>query len=62
MTQKTNKPRGDIAPESAGFRQVIFSAVALGIIGLGVWSMWSQSAPYHPESVTRGPVDLNTVD
>lgn len=58
MTQKTDKPLGGRAPESNLGRQAIFSAIALGIIGLGGWTMWSQSAPYHPkidaENVTRG--------
>lgn len=54
MTQKTNKPRSGSAPESAGFRQAIVSILALGIIGWGAWTMWSQSAPYHPDTVTRG--------
>ena len=61
MTQKTQNARRDGATQSVGFRQVIASSVALGIIGLGVWSMWSQSAPYHPDTVTRGdgPVLVN---
>lgn len=54
MTQKTQNARRDGASQSVGLRQVIASSVALGIIGLGVWSMWSQSAPYHPDTVTRG--------
>jgi len=54
MTQKSQNARRDGASQSVGLRQVIASSVALGIIGLGVWSMWSQSAPYHPDTVTRG--------
>lgn len=58
MTQKSNKPDSLPARQSALGRQIVFSAIALGIIGLGAWSMWGQNAPYHPqivpEDVTRG--------
>lgn len=58
MTQSPQKPHSGSKPASALGRQLIISAVALGIIGAGAWSMWSQSAPYHPqiapETVTRG--------
>lgn len=60
MTQKTKAPQGETHVGSPLGRQVIVSVIALGIIGLGGWSMWSQSAPYHPEigpeNVTRSAV------
>ena len=46
------KPKADLT------RQIIFSLAALGIMGLGAWSLTGQSAPYHPEGfedeVSRG--------
>lgn len=60
MTQQANTPQGKTQTNSALGRQVIVSVIALGIIGLGAWSMWHQSAPYHPEfgaeNVTQGAV------
>ena len=42
--------------------QVIACTVALGIMGLGAWSLLGQKSPYHPEAyddaVTRGTSDL----
>jgi hypothetical protein len=32
-------------------RQLIVCAVAVGIMGLGAWSLMGQNAPYHPEAL-----------
>lgn len=56
MTQKTQQ--GAVTPKSVVLRQMIFCLAALGIVGVGVWSLMGRSAPYHPEitddDVTRG--------
>jgi len=49
MTQKTKALPDQARTGSTSVRQVIVSVIALGIIALGGWSMWRQSAPYHPE-------------
>ncbi|KEJ91047.1 hypothetical protein [Sulfitobacter donghicola] len=40
---------GAATPKSTFLRQMVFSGIALGIMGLGGWSLLGQSAPYHPE-------------
>lgn len=46
---KPNKTIGAATPRSAIMGQLIASTVALGIVGLGAWSLLGQKAPYHPE-------------
>ena len=62
MDHKTKFPQAD--PKTVVTRQLIVSAIALGILGLGAWSLLGQKAPYHPDGaytddVTRsGASDL----
>jgi len=46
---KQNNTKSAVAPKSVVIRQVIFSVVAIGIMGLGAWSLMGQNAPYHPD-------------
>lgn len=59
---KTTKTPGSAAPKSTAVRQLIASSIALGIVGIGAWSLLGQQAPYHPdtydETVTRGGTEL----
>lgn len=52
------KPKGAVTPKTVVMRQLIVSAVALAIVGVGIWSLLHLSAPYHPAvpdgDVTRG--------
>jgi hypothetical protein len=58
MTQRSEKYRTESVPKNPLLSQMIVSAVALGIIGLGTWTMVNENSPYHPEiypeDVTRG--------
>lgn len=47
MDQKTKTLQAD--PRTVMTRQLIASAIALGILGLGAWSLLGQKAPYHPD-------------
>lgn len=70
MDSKDNKrqpagmPKSPVS-KSVIARQLVASAVAVGILGLGAWSLLGQKAPYHPDysdDVTRGdPSGLTTV-
>lgn len=69
MDSKDNKRQPAGMPKSpdsksAMARQLIASGVAVGILGLGAWSLLGQKAPYHPDysdEVTRGdPSGLTT--
>jgi len=70
MTPKDTKPqRAPAVPsldsKSVFVRQLIASAIAVAIVGLGAWSLLGQKAPYHPaaynDEVTRGsPSGLTT--
>lgn len=63
--QPNTKKEGTSAPTKPILGQVIACTVALGIMGLGAWSLLGQSAPYHPESydnaITRGASDLTGI-
>lgn len=52
MDKITEKKQTSPVPKSALVRQLIASAVALGIMALGAWSLMGQKAPYHPEAYT----------
>lgn len=62
MDSKANKRQPAGVPKtpdskSVMARQLIASGVAVGILGLGAWSLLGQKAPYHPDysdEVTRG--------
>ena len=71
MDSKDNKRQPARAPKSpnsksVAARQLIASGVAIGILGLGAWSLLGRNAPYHPDvspdDVTRGgPSGLSTI-
>ncbi|WP_298859260.1 hypothetical protein [uncultured Sulfitobacter sp.] len=65
MPVEPTKTDTTIDSKTAILRQVIACSVALGIMGLGAWSLLGQKAPYHPEAfndaVTRGPSDLTGI-
>jgi len=59
MPRKNTNPARDIAARHTNFvPQAIVCAIALGIMGVGAWSLTGQTAPYHPDyatdAVTRG--------
>ncbi|MEP1767086.1 MAG: hypothetical protein ABJJ53_10685 [Sulfitobacter sp.] len=57
---KQNDTDGAVAPKSVAIRQLIISVTALGIMGLGCWSLMGQNAPYHPDLV-EGDVSKDIV-
>ena len=63
--QPNTKKEGDSATSKPMLGQVIACAVALGIMGLGAYSLLGHSAPYHPDSydnaITRGASDLTGI-
>ncbi|MCX7565714.1 hypothetical protein OS189_05120 [Sulfitobacter sp. F26169L] len=65
--KKTDKNTPDHSgPKSPFVRQMIVSFIALSIMGVGIWSLMGQKAPYHPDGfddeVSRGEVPaLNTI-
>lgn len=60
MQEIRPEPRGVNTPQSPLLRQLIFSAFALGVMGLGAWSLLGQEAPYHPP-VSSDEVSRNGV-
>jgi hypothetical protein len=67
MKNNQSNSRGAATPKTAIFRQMIVSAVALVIVGVGAWSLLGQQAPYHPdisgEEVSRdGSAELMNVN
>ncbi|MEQ6249702.1 hypothetical protein ABMC89_12485 [Sulfitobacter sp. HNIBRBA3233] len=55
MTQTSATTRAASAPETPVKRQLIVCGVAIAIMSLGVWSLWNEMAPYHPDSYSAGP-------
>lgn len=67
MKNNQSDAQGAATPKTAIFRQMIASAVALMIVGVGAWSLLGQQAPYHPdisgEEVSRdGAAELMNVN
>ncbi|MCX7558066.1 hypothetical protein OS190_00700 [Sulfitobacter sp. F26204] len=49
----------DDSSQKKGFSQMVFVLIGLAIIAGGVWSLYMNDAPYHPEDqVTRGSFSL----
>lgn len=61
--QPKRQSEGTSAPQKPMLGQAIACGLALGIVGLGAWSLLGQEAPYHPQTydgaATRGFSDLN---
>jgi hypothetical protein len=58
MKQRPTESERTAARQSVILRQLIVSAVALGIVAVSAWSLLGLRAPYHPtipvDDVTRG--------
>jgi len=50
MNIKTDNPKAE--GKSVVIRQLIICGVAIGIMGLGVWSLRGDGGPYHPVGMT----------
>lgn len=66
MSQHSNSNDNTRNRKIAIFRQMVACTFALGIMGLGAWSLLGQEAPYHPDVdgavVTRSGTDLVEVN
>lgn len=65
MPSKPTHTESTSTPKNAMIGQIVACTVALGIMGLGAWSLLGQKAPYHPDGydpeVTRATSDLTGV-
>lgn len=52
---------GSSAPSKPVLGQVIACVLALGVMGVGAWSLLGQASPYHPDSY-EGAVPLGLSD
>ncbi|QUJ76422.1 hypothetical protein KDD17_16305 [Sulfitobacter albidus] len=49
-------------PRNIVLRQMIVCGVALCVMGAGVWTLWSDMAPYHPAEMSEsGTFELQDV-
>ncbi len=53
MEPKASETRRASARNGKLLRQLVFSAVALGIMAVGIWSLMNMRAPYHPDEYSN---------